>query len=258
VLKAVALPAEHGGWGFLLEPLVLGLVLAPSWAGLAIAVAAVAAFLARHPLKLALADRARGARYPRTPWAEAFAAGYALAGAAAFSAAVAVAPTTVWAPLAAAAPLGLAQLALDARQRGRNLGAELAGAVALGASVSMIALAGGWALWPALALWAILAARAVASVIYIRARLRLDRGLAPGGHTTWTSHLLALAAVVVLAAAGLAPWLAAMAFVVLLLRAAQGLSARRRPVRPQIVGFREMGFGALTVVLVALGHALGL
>jgi len=30
-LKTVALPVEHGGWGMLAEPLVMGLVLAPRW-----------------------------------------------------------------------------------------------------------------------------------------------------------------------------------------------------------------------------------
>ena len=28
-LKSVALPTEHGGWGFTLEPLLLGLLLSP-------------------------------------------------------------------------------------------------------------------------------------------------------------------------------------------------------------------------------------
>ena len=64
--RPVALPAEHGGWGFLAEPVVLGLVLAPSAAGLCLALAALAAFLARHPLRLALIDRRKGVRYPRT------------------------------------------------------------------------------------------------------------------------------------------------------------------------------------------------
>lgn len=31
-LRTVALPAEHGGWGFLFEPIVLGLLLAPTGA----------------------------------------------------------------------------------------------------------------------------------------------------------------------------------------------------------------------------------
>ncbi|MFN8095814.1 MAG: YwiC-like family protein [Vicinamibacteria bacterium] len=59
-----SLPAEHGGWGLLAEPIVLGLVLAPSAGGSCLALAALAAFLARHPLRLVLMDRRKGARYP--------------------------------------------------------------------------------------------------------------------------------------------------------------------------------------------------
>jgi hypothetical protein len=50
--RALALPVEHGGWGFVVEPLVLGLVLVPSGAGACLAGAALAAFLVRHPLRL--------------------------------------------------------------------------------------------------------------------------------------------------------------------------------------------------------------
>jgi hypothetical protein len=253
----VALPVEHGGWGFLLEPLVLGLFLAPSPAGLALAVAALGAFLTRQPLRLALADRRRGARYPRTAAAEAFAVAYGLVAVGAFTLAVSAARAPFWLPLVLATPFGLAQLAYDVRHRGRELAPELAGAIALGATVSAVVLAGGWERRPALALWLIMAARAAASVLYIRARLRLDRGLHPALFFTWASHLFGLAAVTSLAALGFAPWLAVLAFVALLIRAAHGLSGLRRQVRPQVVGFREMAFGALTVVLVALGYTLG-
>src|SRR5512134_1647976 len=76
--RAVALPVEHGGWGLLGEPILVGLCLAPSRPGLGIAAAALAAFLARHPLRLALADWRRGARYARTSVALRFALVYGL------------------------------------------------------------------------------------------------------------------------------------------------------------------------------------
>jgi hypothetical protein len=57
--RAIALPDEHGGWGLTAEPVLLGLLVAPSWAGAALAVAAFLAFLVRTPLKLVLVDRWR-------------------------------------------------------------------------------------------------------------------------------------------------------------------------------------------------------
>ena len=73
--RSVAIPTEHGGWGLTLEPALLGLMVAFSWSGVAIGVAATLAFLARTPLKLALVDRRRGRVLPRTRLASRIAAG---------------------------------------------------------------------------------------------------------------------------------------------------------------------------------------
>ena len=54
------MPDEHGGWGLTAEPALLGLLVAPSWAGAALGIAAFLAFLVRTPLKLVLVDRWRG------------------------------------------------------------------------------------------------------------------------------------------------------------------------------------------------------
>jgi hypothetical protein len=256
-LKAVALPVEHGGWGFLLEPIVLGLLVAPSWGGLALGLAAVGAFLARHPLKLARLDRGKGLRTARTVAAERCMLAYGTVALAALAVAWASeGPRPVF-PLLAAIPLGLVQVAYDGRNQSRALFPELAGAVALGSLASAITLAGGWAVAPALALWALLASRAVASVLYVRARLRLDRGQRPSLLPAWASHLAAVGLAAALVRAGWAPALAVLAFTVLLLRATYGLSPWHRPLRPQVVGLLETGFGLLTVVLLTLGYRLG-
>jgi len=54
--RSVALPTEHGGWAFISEPVLLGLLLAPSAGGLALGLAAFAAFLLRQPFKLYAKD----------------------------------------------------------------------------------------------------------------------------------------------------------------------------------------------------------
>jgi hypothetical protein len=253
-LKSLALPSEHGGWGLLLEPALLGLALAPSWGGAGFVVAALAAFLARHPLRLALSDRWRGTRYPRTALAERIALAYLAVAAAGVALAAWRSPLVAFAPLAAAAPLGLLQLAYDARLRGRQLVPELAGGVALGATAAAVAIAGGWNAAAAFALWLLLAARTVGSVTYVRARLRAARGLAPGRAAAWACHVAALALVAALAARGLAPWLALAAFVALLARALLGLREGARALPPRAIGFQEMGYGVLTLVLLVAGY----
>src|SRR5690242_20462774 len=66
MLRAVAVPSEHGGWGLTLEPVVLGLVVEPTTAGLCVGVAALLAFLVRTPLKVVLVDAHRRRALPRT------------------------------------------------------------------------------------------------------------------------------------------------------------------------------------------------
>ena len=256
--KAVALPVEHGGWGLLAEPLLVGLVLAPSWGGAAIAVAAASAFLCRHPLKLCLADRRRKTRAPRTALAERWAALYALLALLGLALAGWTTGFVPLLPLAAAAPLALVQLVYDARLEGRHLLPELLGGVALGSTAASIMLAGNWSWTTAGAVWALLTAKAVASVLYIRTRFRLERGQGPRLWPTRLSHLASMAGAALLAALGWAPWAAVLAFGVLLLRALHGLSPRHRTLRPQVVGAQEMGYGFLTILLLAFGYALEL
>jgi len=257
-LRAVALPVEHGGWGMLVEPLAIGLILAPTVAGLGLAVAALGAFLLRHPLKLALLDVRRGLRAPRTALAWKASAAYGAVAVGGLALVLARAPAATFVPLALAAPLALAQLRYDARLEGRHLLPELLGSVSLGASAAALMLAGHWAWAPAFVVWALLAAKALTSVLYIRARLRLDRDQPAARWPGLLSHVVALALAVLLALAGWGPWLAVAAFAILLARAGHGLSPWHARVRAQTVGFTELGYGVMTAVLVAAGYAAGL
>src|SRR5437764_8878495 len=135
-LKTVALPVEHGGWGLSLEPVALGLLVAPSLPGLFLAFATVGAFLTRHPLKIVVADRRRGRRFPRTPVAERFALLYACGAALGLLAAIKTAVGGEFLlPLALSAPLVSVQLIYDAKGRSRELLPEVSGSIVL-ASVS--------------------------------------------------------------------------------------------------------------------------
>lgn len=251
-LRAIALPVEHGGWGLLGEPVVVGLAVAPSWPGAGVAVLAACAFLARHPLKLAAADWRRGRRTARTALAERFALLYAAGAVAGLTLALAGAARFWW-PLAAAAPLGLFQLAHDARNRGRSLWPELAGGVALGSVAAAEVLAAGAALAGALALWALLAGKAAAAILYVRARLRCDRGAAFDRAGTAAAHAVLVGVAAALAARGLGPWLAVAAAALLAARAWHGLSRFHRRVRPQAVGFTELAYGIAFAAALAVG-----
>jgi hypothetical protein len=253
-LRVLALPPEHGAWGLLVEPLLLGLTLAPTAAGFGFTLAALSAFLARHPLKLALTDVWRGSRSPRTGRAAGVGAAYAIVALAGLAEAAAQAPAAAWEPLLVAVPLGLVQLAYDVRLQGRRLLPQLLGGVALAATAPTLMVAGGLSRAHAFAAWALLAARAVTSILYVRARLRLDRDQEASRAPAVLAHAVALAGAAVLASRGLAPGLGVVAFGILFARATHGLSPWHRRVRPQRVGLAEMGYGIVTVALIAVGY----
>jgi hypothetical protein len=257
-LKRLALPTEHGGWGITLEPVVLGLLLAPTVAGAGLALATVGAFLARHPFKIVAGDRRRGRRFARTPYAERFTLLYGLMTLVGMAVALfAAGDYTFLLPLAAALPLGGVQLWYDAAGRSRGLLPEVAGSVAMGSVACSLALLGG-AGWPlALGLWALLAARFVPAILYVRARLAELHGREFARWPSLVAHVFALVAVAALAALKFLPWLAAGVTFVLLARAAYGF-ARRWPATARRVGFGEIAFGALTVFVGALGVIFGL
>lgn len=257
--RSVGLPAEHGSWSLVSEPILLGLLAAPSWAGAALAAGAFALFLLNRPFKIYWNDRRRGRAYERTAVARRAVLIYGLIAAGALALALALGGLRPFAPLGLALPLLAVFVAYDQRP-GRYWQAELAAPVAFAAVVAAIVLAGGWA-WPsALALWGFMAARAAPAVLFIRARLRLDKGkaVAPGDSipTALAAHILALGAVAALVWPGWLPWTALLAAGLLLARAAWGLSPWRWRSSVKALGVLETVFGVLAVALVALGYWL--
>lgn len=252
-IRSVALPSEHGGWMFLLEPLLLGLVVAGSWPGLALAVAALGAFLLHQPVKVAVKDYLKRKRPLRTVWAERFMVLYGLVAVVAFAVVLRRADRAFLLPLLLALPLMLTQLFYDARNQSRALLPELTGALALGALAPAITLLDGWPLARAWPLWLLVAARALPAILYVRARLKLDHGKPTQPGLAVAAHVAALVGIVALVLLGHAPWLAVAALLILLARAAVGLSRYRRPCRPAILGLEEIGYGLLTVALMAVG-----
>ncbi|MGB5187878.1 MAG: YwiC-like family protein, partial [Acidimicrobiia bacterium] len=83
-IRSIALPTEHGGWGFTLEPILLGLLVAASATAWELSAAALGIFLARRPVKIVSTDLVRRRWLPRSRVALVFSllyGGVALAGA---------------------------------------------------------------------------------------------------------------------------------------------------------------------------------
>jgi hypothetical protein len=246
-LRPLALPSEHGGWSMLFEPIVLGLLVAPSLAGSLIAAAAVLAFLARHPLRLFVQDMRRRRRYARTMICAWLALAYAGASAIALFAAVTMSGSRVLLPLAAGALLALIQFALDLRQRGRSLVAEICGACATATTAAAIAVAHrNWEVALALALLA--GSLTLPAILFVRAILRRERRT-----TTMVLHGAAVIGAAILWQRGLTPAVAIAVMAMLLLRAAIGLQSKATPAA-KIIGIREAIVGAAAVLIIAAGY----
>lgn len=249
-LKSVALPNEHGGWGFTLEPILLGLLVAPTWAGLGLGVFALAAFFTRHPLKLWLADWRRGKVFARTRLALIFALLYGSIGLLGLLLSLATARGEFWWPLLAALPLIGIQLWFDAHNQGRNLLPEVAGAVAMGSVVAGIALAAGWEAKPALGLWLVLAMRSLGAIYYARAQVRRARGEAVRLEVVYIAEAVAVSVLAIGFFAGVVP-LGGLLTVALLIPLSLYTFARP-PVPAKVVGWTQMALGLLIVMGTAM------
>jgi YwiC-like protein len=258
LIRAVALPAEHGGWALIIEPIVLGVLVAPSLGGLFIAAGAFACFLARHPIKLAVGDRRKKRILKRTSLADRFALFYVTLAFVFFAIAIMKANREFLLPVIIAGPLVLIQVLYDVRGHSRRLVPEIAGALAVSSIATAIALAGGWPKPTAYALWIIVACRHVPTILYLRVLLsrRRQRQQVTVNGPVIAVQLLALIAVLVLLFFRIAPVFAVIVFTILFVRAVVGLF-NHTALTPKKLGISEIAFGAFAVLAIGAGYRLG-
>ena len=255
-LRSILLPKEHGSWSLAFEPLLLGFLVVPSRPGLCLALAVIAGFFTRRPLKLTLTLPAGDGRCsPARGWTILFGA-VALAGLA--GAGFLGGVPALW-PLLLCVPFGALFLWFDLRNEMREAEAELCGSAAFALVPAALATLGGWSAPAALGLAALMLTRSLPTVLTVRTYLRQAKGLPahPVGALASAGGAFALVAglgwlTVVPAAGGL---LAAG----LLLRSAIFLSALRPVWTAKRVGLLEAVVGLVYLGGLAaayLGHPL--
>ena len=255
-IRSIALPTEHGGWGFTLEPILLGLLVAPSASAWEISAAALGIFLARRPVKILSTDLVRGRWLARSKIALIFAliyGGFALAGAVG---ALFTAEGPFWIPVLVSLPFALLALRADAHSKNRALTAELSGSIAMGATVAAIVIAGGWDLAPAFGLWLVLAARDVAAISLVRGQVRRVHNKPANARSIYVVQVASILVVAIAAIAGIVPWLGVVAIGVVGLVAV--VSLNRAPVPAKVIGWTQMGVGLAVVLITAAGVHLNL
>ncbi len=254
-LRTVVVPTEHGGWGFTLEPVLLGMLVVPGAPALGTAIATFAIFLSRRPLRIVVADWRRDRRLARTDVALWSIVGLGVIALAGLALTLITASDPFWWPPAVAAPLVAVQLSFDLDNRGRELVPELLGPIALGAAAPTALLAGGVGWEIAVGAWLVLMARIVPSILLVRAQLRRAKGQDFTQKSTVAAGTTALVTVAGAAAVGWVPWLSVGAAALLVMW--NSSSSRLPPLPVKTLGWTQMLVGAVVVAAFAAGHHFG-
>jgi hypothetical protein len=246
---SVFLPKEHGSWSLALEPLALGLLVAPSSAGGALTVAALAGFFARRPFKALAAPAAARRREARATIVLFSALG--VAGGFVVLVLGGIAP--LWPLLPAAALAGLFAW-FDAQNGSRDAAAEVAGSAAFALVPAALATLAGWSAASALTLAAVALTRSVPTVLLVRTNLRR----AKGGRGGFLLPVLAAAGtavgLTVLSAGALLPPWAALPAWGLFARSLWFASAFRPAWPARRIGMLEAVLGAAYVGAISLAY----
>lgn len=256
--RRIALPTEHGSWGFLGEPLVAGLAITFSMSAPWIAIMTIGAFLLRQPLRVLVINHLGRRDTDLTATAFRFVLFYFLIFAAGLTGTLIFAGVRPLIPFLIVLPLIAVQAYYDIFRRGRTLTAELAGAISISASVAAVAIAAGlW--WPlAVGVALVFIARMIPSILYVRERLRLEKGKSFSYFIPVAAHAAAVVLVTSLAFFAIVPVITVAAMLILLSRAAIGLSAKRTKMRAMQIGVWEVIYGTVTVAILVIGYYAGL
>lgn len=238
------LPAEHGSWFMLGLPMALGLLLRPRAAGTALALGALALFLARTAFRRVFTGQRDGAQLRAL-------ALFLGSGTALFALAVALGGPSLLVPLLLAAPLAAVALRADLQRAVRSLAVEFAAQAAFGSLAGALVLAGGGGILQGALAWGFATLVGCANLAHVRRLLGHAHGLPEADLKqrlvpVHALHLLLVAASGALAMrSGWAPRAWAAWSVLLYLRAL----APYRPLPARTLGWREGGLSALGLLL---------
>ncbi len=164
------LPAEHGSWFMLGFPLVLGLLLRPSAAGVCLGLAALSFFLGRPPLRRVLNGQKDPAQYRVLILFAGLALGFG-------AVALLLAGPRFLIPLACGAPLIFLALRADRQRAVRSLTVELAAQGAFASLAATMLVAGGSPLLEAARAWLFITLVGGANLAHVRRILGHAHGL---------------------------------------------------------------------------------
>ncbi|MDF3130014.1 YwiC-like family protein [Kiritimatiellaeota bacterium B1221] len=249
--RGVILPPEHGSWGMIAEPLLLGLLISPTWVSLTISLFSFSLFLLRVPFLRLWKARRMPSPDPQRRLVFIFTAGGGVVAFVTFVASCRLADPFIWLwPFVGAAPMAFGTLVYQDRGKTRHLFPELLAAVAIGAPMSSILLSNDFSWTVALALWGLIACKSVSCIVFVRYQIRRSLQRPAGRGMMFVIHGLLLIPATLLSIYGGLPSITL--WVLPLLGIRMGLFAGL-PVRSaRQVGWIEVGITFVFVICVGL------
>jgi hypothetical protein len=262
--RHIALPAEHGAWVFLFSPLLIGMFTAGTlrWASLVLVIAALAGFLARQPLTIAVkvysGRRPRSELIPAIFWLLVYGTA---AAAAAFGLILMGHAIVLWLALPALPVLVWYLWLISKRSERRQLAVEAAASGILAFSAPAAYWIGlnsyhplGW--W----LWGLCWLQAVGSIIYIYLRLQQRRLPAVPelperwkmGQPAFVFNLIMVLLVIGAAAMGVVSGWLVLAFGLQLFETVWGIFKPAVKVKPTAIGVRQLAVSSLFTLIFIL------
>ncbi|MFT3781900.1 MAG: YwiC-like family protein [Nibricoccus sp.] len=250
--RRIILPGEHGSWAFVLEPLVLGLLVAFSPAAVAISIAVFCGFLTRKPFRLGFGKRQQTTATRKRARFVFLCLGGIAAGA--ISIALKLSAPSALVPLALAVPPLLFFARKDDEGDARSLAAEMVATGLCSLPLVSITLAANWPLSIALGVACVNLARAWPTVLFVRSRLRAAKQKQRPGLLCYVSQIAAPVALAALALSNGSPWMPVLLCSLLSLRAGYMLSARSPRLTAKQVGIIEVFVGLLCIIVCAWAY----
>ena len=250
-IRQIALPTEHGSWGFVLEPLLLALLVAYSLPGLMLSLCAFFMFLSYQPLRILFKKKNNN---ELNKYALIVFSVYVFLAAVFFFITFSQSELIALTPFVLSVIIMLIYLIMLYRQKNRELISELSASFSISILTLSILLFKGWQIKYVIAFLIVLLARSIPTTFYVHTKLQMFkkkefRNTLPmistyifTGILFWTSML------------GLTPFLTVAASLMLLVRSHIGIFYIKENFKVVNFGIMEFVYGGLFIIITAVGY----
>ncbi len=247
----IALPEEHGSWGFVLEPLILATIVGYSLNGLFLALASFLLFLSHQPIRI-IFNKKKNPTLRKKAWGFLFV--YLTLIVLFFSLVFQSADYYRLYPFFLALLLMGSFLLFELSGKARKLTSEIIATISISFIAVSIVLLSGWSEIQSWAFFFLLLNRAVPTVLFIHERVNFIHNKYVN---KWIPILVGLFGFIItlfLAYSSLIPWFAITGVLVLIIRMIFGFTPKMLKQSLKTAGILEFVYGIIFVIITAIAY----